>query len=68
MKQCQYCDWWDKTVPSATVRNGLLKKGCKCSITSKVKLASEGKRCKNFCFAYETVKREAGEASQTSGK
>lgn len=51
MKQCQYCDWWDKTVPSATVRNGLLKKGYKCSITGKVKLASEGKRCKNFCFA-----------------
>lgn len=64
MKQCQYCDWWDRTVPSSTTKG----KGYKCSITGKTKLASEGKYCNNFCFAYETVKQETGEASQTSGK
>jgi len=67
MKQCQYCDWWDKTVPSMTFKG----RGCKCSITGKTKLPGEGKYCRNYIFAkaeYERTQRETAEASQTSGK
>ena len=45
MKQCGFCGWWDRTVPSFTTKG----KGYKCSITGKTKLASEGKYCNNFC-------------------
>ncbi len=45
MKQCGFCGWWDRTVPSSTAKG----KGYKCSITGKTKLASEGKYCKSFC-------------------
>lgn len=63
MKQCRFCGWWDRTVPSSTIKG----KGYKCSITGKTKLASEGKYCKSFCKD-ERTQREAAEASQTSGK
>ena len=55
---CDYCRWYDITVPTLVVRGNRSERGYKCSITGRSMFKSDGKKCKNFSDEGMTVEEQ----------